>query len=130
MSNEDLAEAHLAPFTAVPCSYCNVETGEPCVSSGGYEYTQGAHAARYKLAKKKGLKVTRVPLQNDWGDQQESQEMQREVDARPQGRATTTHQRLKLAIWYIDKAGGVDAAREAFEAVANAVLRLDKAAAE
>lgn len=83
------------PYTAVECPYCDEPEGMPCVSSGGYTFDDGAHAARLTLGRKLG-------------------------------RGNDPAQRLKLALWFIDKAGGPGLARKLFEAAATALELSDE----
>lgn len=87
------------PITYGRCEYCEEQPGNPCVSSGGYTFQAAAHAPRRTLLRKeKGRRRAAglPPLGVS------------EISGASAARPTD---RLRIALWYIDQAGGPEEAQ-------------------
>ena len=113
------------------CDYCGAEEGNTCQSSGGYGYESGAHRGRVKAAMAAGVldkdyrgEPTMV-LPDNQGlplpTPKQPVAPRRNYGNQP---ATTPEARIKLALWYVQQAGGVSAAKEALEVACTALTSL------
>lgn len=97
------------PLVGVPCSYCDVEASDPCVTAGGWIYQEGCHRARRQLASKEGKSLMGVEAQPPT------------PDTCPSDKSAMAANKLKLALWYVGKAGGIKKARKLLEMAAVAL---------
>lgn len=88
-------------LTGVACPYCRVVAEDRCVTTGGNPYGELCHKKRKQAAARLGVDlVTHVPEPKPVPD---------------------SLQGLKLALWYIDTAGGVEKARSYMNAACAAL---------
>lgn len=94
-------------FTGIECPQCGTGADEQCRTTGGNLCTQPVHAARRKAALAVGVTLTE--------------------HGREDHEPLSPSQQLKLALWYVEKAGGVDNAKRWFAAavVALEVTKVD-----
>ena len=101
------------PITHGTCDYCGMTEGVPCRSAGGFVYTEGAHKARRDLARESGIAVPK--------------HSQSSVDLNaPPSPLKTPQAKLRWAVSFIERMGGVEEARRIFEAAASAIKEIDE----
>lgn len=97
-------------LVGVACPHCKVPADERCMTSGGNVYGQLCHKRRREAAQQEGIELTVVkPPQNT-----------PPADPFIPDKLGS----LKLAFWYIEKAGGVDRAKAYFDAACKALAEL------
>ncbi len=90
----------------VLCPLCKAGADQQCITKSGNPYQERCHAARRRAALDQGVELV-------WRTPPPPTEQEREE--------TTRAARIKMALWYIQKAGGVEPARKAFNAACRAM---------
>ncbi len=107
----------LEPITVGTCPFCHERPGYPCVSGGGYVYADGGHAGRRELWRREKEDRVRKGLPPP--------EQPAPVTTKSARRKTT---RLRLALWFVDQAGGPEEARALLTTALEALARTEKPA--
>lgn len=106
----DLYPMSTTVHVGVECPFCLSEDKDPCETTGGNTFAKECHAQRTKRFKELGIEPTVKPRERKVPG----------FDPEP----TTDDAGIKLALWYLRKAGSIDNSRRFLEV---AIVAMKKA---